>query len=394
MSAPVLLDRIRQRLIDSVGENAEPSPALVAQALRAEGVVLGDDALLSMVSTLRDDLGGAGPLEPLMRDPRVTDVLVNGPAEVWVDRGEGLTRADIHFTDAAAVRRLAQRLASSAGRRLDEAAPFVDAQLANGSRLHAVLPPISRRSAVISVRVPRRRAFTMEQLRDSGSIDGCGEAWLRALMAARLAFLICGGTGTGKTTILATLLGLADPSERILIVEDSAELKPEHPHVVCLEARPANLEGAGLVSLRDLVRQALRMRPDRVVVGEVRGSEVVDLLAALNTGHEGGCGTVHANGAGDVPARLEALGLSAGLPRAAVHSLVAAGIDAVVSLHRDSCGQRTVTGIHVMTPDLDTGLVATIPALNFSRHGVKEGPGLARLCERVQLSGVTPPAVG
>lgn len=386
MNAPLLLDRIRQRLIDSVGENTEPSPSLVTQALRDEGVVLGDDAVLSLVTTLRDDLSGAGPLESLLRDPHVTDVLVNGPEDVWVDRGHGLTPAHVRFADAGAVRRLAQRLASAAGRRLDEAAPFVDAQLPNGSRLHAVIPPIARGSTIISLRVPRRRAFTIDELRESGSIDAEGEQWLRALVQSRLAFLICGGTGSGKTTVLATLLGLVSPDERLLIVEDSTELRPDHPHVVSLESRPANLEGAGLVTLRDLVRQALRMRPDRVVVGEVRGGEVVELLAALNTGHEGGCGTVHANSASDVPARLEALGLAAGLPRAAVHSLVAAGIDAVIHLQRNASGVRKVTGIHVLQSDPDRGLVQAIPALTFTPDGAQEGPGLPALRRRIAVS--------
>jgi pilus assembly protein CpaF len=384
MSGSTLVDRVRQRLIDTVGDSGDPSPALVAQALRAEGVVLGDDAVLSLVTTLRDELGGAGPLEPLLRDPSVTDVLVNGPDEVWVDRGSGLHPVGIRFTDAAAVRRLAQRLASGAGRRLDEAAPFVDAQLPDGSRLHAVIPPIARGSAVISLRVPRRRAFTLEELVAAGTISAEGARWMRAILDSRLAFVISGGTGTGKTTILAALLGLVDPGDRILIVEDSAELRPAHPHVICLQSRPANLEGAGLITLRDLVRQALRMRPDRVVVGEVRGAEVVDLLSALNTGHEGGCGTVHANSAADVPARLEALGLTAGLPRIAVHSLVAAGLDAVIHLQRDDTGHRRVRGIHVTEGDAD-GFVHTVPALEFDSAGATIiGPGMERLTRRLQ----------
>ena len=391
MSAPVLIDRIRQRLIDTVGEQAEPSSALVVRALRAEGVVLGDDAVLSLVSNLRDELGGAGPLEPLLRDPTVTDVLVNTPEHVWVDRGHGLEHTAIRFADAAAVRRLAQRLAAGAGRRLDEAAPFVDAQLPDGTRLHAVLPPIAHHCTVISLRVPRRRAFTLPELVTAGSIDELGANWLRAVIQARLAFLICGGTGSGKTTILAALLGLVDPADRVVVVEDSAELKPDHPHVVCLQARPANLEGVGIVTLRDLVRQALRMRPDRVVVGEVRGGEVVDLLSAMNTGHEGGCGTVHANSAADVPARLEALGLSVGLPRMAVHSLMGAGLDAVIHLQRNASGQRTVAGIHVLSTGRDSGLVTTIEAVRFSGGQVIDGPGAALLRQRLQQAGATPP---
>ena len=293
MSTPALVDRVRRRLIDA--GTSEPSAARVARALREEGVVLGEDAVLDLVGSLRDELAGAGPLEPLLREPSVTDVLVNAPGEVWIDCGEGLQLSGVTFPDDASVRRLAQRLAAAAGRRLDESAPFVDAQLPDGTRLHAVIPPIARECAVVSLRIPRRRSFTLDQLVEVGSLTTVGAAWLRAIVDARLAFLISGGTGTGKTTILSTLLGCVDARERLIIVEDSAELRPDHPHRVCLQSRPANVEGAGAVTLTDLVRQALRMRPDRVIVGEVRGAEVVDLLAALNTGHEGGCGTVHAN---------------------------------------------------------------------------------------------------
>ena len=260
MSAP-LIDRVRQRLVDTVG--ADPSPARVALALREEGVVLGEDGLLDLVAALRADLAGAGPLEAHLADPAVTDVLVNGPHEVWVDRGDGLQRSPVRFRDEQAVRLLAQRLAAAAGRRLDEAAPYVDARLGDGTRVHAVIPPIAAGGTVISLRVPRRRAFTLDDLIRTGTVPGHLAACLRALIEARLAFLISGGTGTGKTTILSTLLGLVDPSHRLLLVEDSAELRPDHPHVVRLESRPANLEGAGSVSLRDLVRQALRMRPTR-----------------------------------------------------------------------------------------------------------------------------------
>ena len=221
----------------------------------------------------------------------MTDVLVNGPDEVWVDRGEGLERTAVRFADDAAVRRLAQRLAAPTGRRLDDAQPWVDARLDGGLRLHAVLAagragrhlPVAARPATPGVHPRRARG---RRAASAGRGRGCSTAWSRS----RTAFLVTGGTGTGKTTLLAALLSRVDPADRVLLVEDAGELAPDHPHVVRLEARPANLEGAGAVTLRDLVRQALRMRPDRLVVGEVRGAEVVDLLAALNTGHEGGCG--------------------------------------------------------------------------------------------------------
>ena len=378
MTAP-LVDRVRSRL---VALQADATPSRVVAALRAEGLVLGDDAVLDLVATLRHDLVGAGPLEPLVRDRSVTDVLVNGPSDVWVDRGEGLVRVDVRFGSEAEVRRLAQRLASLAGRRLDEASPFVDARLPDGSRLHCVLPPVATTGTVISLRVPRSVAFTLDELVAAGSLDDRSAAWLRGIVESRLAFLVSGGTGTGKTTILSTLLGLVPPNERIVIVEDSSELDPPHAHVVRLQARTPNLEGAGAVSLRDLVRQSLRVRPDRLVVGEVRGAEVVDLLAALNTGHEGGCATVHANSAADLPARLEALGLMAGLDRFAVHALVAAGIDAAVHLSRDRVGLRRLHSVHIFRRGLD-GLVSSVPALVRDGDRLVEAEAAAVLEDRL-----------
>ncbi|MET8132873.1 TadA family conjugal transfer-associated ATPase [Streptomyces sp. NPDC005251] len=318
-----LLDGVRQWLAES---GSEPTPARVAQALREQGRVLGDAEVLGAAERLRSELVGSGPLEPLLADPSVTDVLVSAPDRVWVDRGGGLELTAVSFPDAAAVRRLAQRLAAVAGRRLDDARPWVDARLPDGTRLHAVLPPVAVGSTCLSLRVVRPRAFTLDELVAAGTVPPGGDRVLRALLDARLSFLISGGTGSGKTTLLSALLGLVGPGERIVLAEDSAELRPDHPHVVRLEGRPANQEGVGLVSLQDLVRQALRMRPDRLVVGEVRGPEVVSLLAALNTGHEGGSGTVHANAAAQVPARLEALGTAAGLDRAALHSQLAAAL--------------------------------------------------------------------
>lgn len=369
-----LVDRVRSRL---VAQEADATPALVAAALRAEGLVLGDAAVLDLVGSLRQELVGAGPLEPLLTTPGVTDVVVNGARAVWIDRGRGLERTDARFDTEGDVRRLAQRLAAAAGRRLDDAAPYVDARLPSGARLHCVLPPIAVDGTLISIRVPNRAAFTLDDLVARGSVDEAGATVLRAVVERRLAVLVSGGTGSGKTTVLSTLLGLVAPTERIVIVEDSTELQPDHPHVARMQARPANVEGAGSVTLRDLVRQALRMRPDRLVVGEVRGAEVVDLLAAMNTGHEGGMGTIHANSAADVPPRLEALGSTAGLDRAAVHALVAAAVEVVVHLGRDR-GRRCVLGLHVLDREA-SGLVRTAPALTRVGDELVPGPGDQRL---------------
>jgi pilus assembly protein CpaF len=230
--------------------------------------------------------------------------------------------------------------------------------------------------------VPSPRGFTVDDLAERGSVDAAGAEVLRTIVAGRLAFLVSGGTGSGKTTILGAMLGEVPSRERIVLVEDSTELDPDHPHVVRLQARPANTEGAGEVHLRDLVRQAMRMRPDRLVVGEVRGSEVVELLSAMNTGHEGGAGTVHANSAADVPARLEALGLLAGLERQAVHALIAAGLDVVLHLGREN-GVRVVDGLHVLDRGT-SGLVSTIPALIREHGRLVECPGMDQLAARLR----------
>ncbi|NBM16566.1 TadA family conjugal transfer-associated ATPase [Streptomyces sp. GC420] len=378
-----MLDAVRMRLAQS---GAEPTPARVAAALRAQGRLLGDTEVLGVAEELRSELVGTGPLEPLLADPLVTDVLVTAPEAVWVDRGRGLERTKVRFPDAAAVRRLAQRLAAVAGRRLDDARPWVDARLPDGTRLHAVLPPVAVGSTCLSLRVVRARAFSLAELEAAGTVPPGGAKVLAALVDARLSYLISGGTGTGKTTLLSTLLGLVGPEERIVLAEEAAELRPAHPHVVRLETRPANQEGAGLVTLEDLVRQALRMRPDRLVVGEVRGAEVVSLLAALNTGHEGGCCTVHANAAADVPARLEALGTAAGLDRTALHSQLAAALSVVVHLVRDRRGQRRIAELRVLERDA-AGLVVTVPALTWGPGGFERGRGWERLAELCRRGG-------
>jgi pilus assembly protein CpaF len=370
-----LVDEVRQRLADQPGSL---TPHRVAEALRASGRPVGDATVLAVHEELCRDVLGAGPLEPLLRLPGVTDVVVNGTDGVYVDTGEGLRPVDVRFADEDAVRRLAQRLAALGGRRLDDASPFVDVRLADGTRCHALLAPIARPGTLISLRVPRARAFSLAELTEAGTLTPAGERLLRAVVRRRAAFVVSGGTGSGKTTLLSAMLSLADPAERVVLVEDSHELRPDHPHCVWLEARPPNLEGAGEVTLRALVRQALRMRPDRLVVGEVRGEEVVDLLAALNTGHEGGCGTLHANSSADVPARVEALALAAGLGREAVHSQFAAAVDVVLHLAVDRAGRRHLREVGVPERGAD-GLVAMATAVTFDGPLARPGPGADRL---------------
>ncbi|NLV78170.1 MAG: TadA family conjugal transfer-associated ATPase [Rhodococcus sp.] len=372
-----LLDRVRDRL---AAEPGEPTPARVAAALRAEaGGVLGDSDLLAALRHLQTELTGAGPLEVLLADPDVTDVLVTAPDRVWVDRGHGLEPTTVTFPDEAAVRRLAQRLALFAGRRLDDAQLWVDGRLPGhgqfGVRLHAVLAPVAQGGTCLSLRVLRPATQGLEALRDRGAVDPDAYRLLLRTVRARLAFLVVGGTGAGKTTLLAALLGAVDPGERIVCVEDAAELVPDHPHVVRLVARAPNVEGVGEVTVRDLVRQALRMRPDRIVVGEVRGGEVVDLLTALNTGHDGGAGTVHANAPDEVPARLEALAALGGLDRAALHSQLVAAVQVILHVHRNPGGARRLVEIGLVERDPSAG-VAVVPAWTLTDG---PGPGAARL---------------
>ena len=378
---PALLESVRTQLAHT---GQDPDPAAISAAVRAAGLVLDGPTLAQLVRGLRDEVAGLGILEPLVRDPEVTDVLVNGPNEVWVDRGRGLARAPVAFAGEAEVRQLAVRLAARAARRLDEATPYVDARLPGGQRLHAVLPPLSVRGTSISLRIPSRRRFTLADLEAAGTVDAPGAQVLGAVVASRAAFLVSGGTGSGKTSVLGAMLGEVPGDQRMVIVEDTCELDPGHPHVVSLESRAPNVEGAGEIPMRTLVRQALRMRPDRLVVGEVRGAEVGDLLAAMNTGHEGGCGTVHANSAGSVPDRLAALALAAGMSLSGVHAQVVAGVDVVLHLARQPGGRRVLTEVGVLA-DREARAVV-VPAL--VRQGGRLRPRAGHDALRERLGGV------
>ena len=335
-----LLDDVRARL--ATGRTG--ADAAVRDAVRDSGRVLGSDALHDLERAARAELTGAGPLQALLEAPDITDVLVNGPDDVWVDRGAGLERAAVSLGSATGVRTLAVRLAALGGQRLDDACPTVDARLPDGTRLHAVLEPLAETGAVISLRVLRTRAFTVDELVAGGALPGPWAGLLRSLVLRRANVLVSGGTGTGKTTLLAALLSLVPDTERVVTVEEARELRPTHPHMVHLAARRANVEGAGAVDLADLVRNALRMRPDRIVLGECRGAEVREVLMAMNTGHDGGFATLHANAVAVVPARLEALAGLAGMTREAVAAQAAGALDVVLHLRR-SHGARYLAEI-------------------------------------------------
>lgn len=390
--APTSAGAVGRGVADPVGDairaGRPPSPSAIGRVATEEAGHLGDVRVGLERAALADRLVGLGPLAVLVADPGVTDVLVNGDGSVWVDRGGGVERAA--EVDPSALRPLAVRLAGLAGRRLDDAQPWVDGVLAGGVRLHAVLPPLADAGPHLSLRIARHRPGGVAALEALGAITPLVATTLRGLVAARSSLVVTGGTGAGKTTVLAALVAECDPGERVVVVEDVRELDPDHPHVVRLQGRSANVEGRGAVTLVELVRQSLRMRPDRLVVGEVRGAEVRELLAALNTGHEGGMSTLHANGPNELPARIEALAALAGLPRRATHAQLRGALDAVVHVVRRD-GVRRVAAVGVLVPDpLEVGLVRVEVALSVVAGADVRGPGWARLVAMVpELAGAT-----
>lgn len=375
-----LLERVRESVMADAGP---VTPSRVAAAVQATGRLLGTAGSLAAVERISAELNGLGPLQELTRDVQVTDIFVNGPDSVWIDRGRGIEPAGVSFAGETQVRALASRLVAAGGRRLDDGSPCVDVRLDGGYRVHAVLPPISTAGTLLSVRIRREQVFTMDELRAGGMFGTMVQDVLERIVERRLSFLISGATGSGKTTLLSTLLGLCSPAERLVLIEDASELNPVHPHIVSLESRHGNLEGGGEVDLGELVRQALRMRPDRLVVGECRGAEVRELLTAMNTGHTGGGGTIHANNAAAVPARLTALGALAGLGQDAVRLQAASALDVVVHVERSRQG-RHVACVGVME-DGPRGL-AVIPALESRSGQLATGPGWTALSARLGLS--------
>ncbi|WP_461187765.1 TadA family conjugal transfer-associated ATPase [Arthrobacter sp. Z4-13] len=374
-----LLESVRESMMADAGV---VTPSRVAAAVQATGKLLGTAGSLAAVERISAELNGLGPLQQLTRDPAVTDIFVNAPESVWVDRGRGIERVPVTFADEAQLRALARRLVAAGGRRLDDGSPCVDVRLPGGYRVHAVLPPVSTAGTLLSVRIRRERVFTMAELQAAGLFGSLVKDILEKVLERRLSFLISGATGSGKTTLLSTLLGLCAPEERLVLIEDASELNPVHPHVVSLESRHGNLEGGGEVGLGELVRQALRMRPDRLVVGECRGAEVRELLTAMNTGHSGGGGTIHANTATAVPARLTALGALAGLSPDGVRLQASSALDAVIHVERTIRG-REVTCVGVIDDSPD-GL-RVLPALETHAGVPVPGAGWPALAGRLGL---------
>lgn len=356
----------------------------------------GAGGLARLSRHVRADVAGAGPvLQPLLETEGVTDVLV-GAGQTWIDRGHGLEVVAHAALSEPEARALAVRMAAACGRRLDDASAVVDATLPDGTRLNAVLPPLSADGTLICLRTSRRRAFTLDELVAVGTLAPGLDAVLAALVTARASCLITGATGTGKTTLLAAILGLVPANERIVCIEEASELRPDHPHVIHLQERGDNIQNVGAVPMTALVRTALRMRPDRIVLGECRGPEVRDVLTALNTGHEGGWATLHANSPVDVPARLTALGALAGLSETAVAAQAVSALDAVVHLRRtmgsgadpSARARRYVAGIGVLRRD-DTGRLLCEDALVVGADSrVTAGMAVALLARRIGIEPV------
>jgi pilus assembly protein CpaF len=319
----------------------------VTEELTLEGTPLTREERRELVRQLTDDILGYGPLEQLLRDESVTEVMVNGHDRVYVERSGKLERTAVRFVDEAHLMRIIDKIVSQIGRRVDESSPMVDARLPDGSRVNAIIPPLALSGATLTIRKFSRDPYTMNDLISFGSVSAKAAQFLAACVKGKLNMLISGGTGTGKTTLLNALSSFVPNDERIVTIEDAAELQLQQDHVITLESRPANIEGKGEIRIRELVRNSLRMRPDRIIVGEVRGPETLDMLQAMNTGHEGSLTTIHANTPRDALSRLETLVMTGGveLPHRAIREQIASAFDLLVQITRLVDGSRRVTAI-------------------------------------------------
>jgi pilus assembly protein CpaF len=364
----------------------------VTEQLALDRTPLTRDERRQLVREITDDILGYGPLEPLLRDDSVTEVMVNGSDRIYIERNGKIERASVTFVDDAHLLRIIDKIVSQVGRRVDEASPMVDARLPDGSRVNAIIPPLSLRGPTLTIRKFSRDPYTMDDLINFGTLTPKAAHFLAACVQGKLNMLISGGTGTGKTTTLNALSAYVPGDERILTIEDAAELQLQQEHVITLEARPANIEGQGEVRIRELVRNALRMRPDRIIVGEVRGPETLDMLQAMNTGHEGSLTTIHANSPRDALARLETLVLTAGvdLPLRAIREQVASAFDVLVQITRLVDGSRRISHVtEVLRMESD---VITLQDIFLSRPPDEESANaqVARLLSPLSCTGLKP----
>jgi pilus assembly protein CpaF len=387
--------RIQRQLIAEMGPEANLSTSdgrqevevLLNELVEAEGLTLPRLERTHLLEAVIAEVLAYGPIEPLLRDPTVTEIMVNGPHQVWVERRGVLSQTDVRFEDDDHVRRIIDRIIAPLGRRCDEASPMVDARLPDGSRVNAIIPPLSLIGPVITIRKFSRDLLTMENLVRLGSITPEVANFLSACVAGRLNIVVSGGTGSGKTTLLNILSAYVPRNERIITIEDSAELQLRQEHVITLEKRPASVEGRGEITIRDLVTNALRMRPDRLIVGEVRGPEALDMLQAMNTGHDGSMTTVHSNSPRDTLARLETTVLMAGfdLPHRAIREQIASAVDLIVHQERMPDGSRKVVRVtEVQGMEQQTIVMQDI----FALHQASNDSG--RLTSRLVATGIRP----
>jgi pilus assembly protein CpaF len=385
---------------DQVSEDVVQATRMV---LDEEKVLLSLEDRERLIREIQHEVFGLGPLEPLLQDPSVNDVLVNGHDDVWVERRGKLEKTVARFKDDAHLMRIIEKIVSAVGRRIDESNPMVDARLADGSRVNVIVPPLALDGPTMSIRRFAADPFTAEDLISFGSVTQQVMDLMRGVVKARLNVLISGGTGSGKTTFLNVLSNFIPNNERIVTIEDAAELQLKQEHLVRLETRPANLEGTGRVTQRDLVVNALRMRPDRIVVGEVRSAEALDMLQAMNTGHDGSLTTVHANSPRDALMRIETMVAMTGLdiPPKAVRQQIASAIDVVVQIARLSDGKRKLVSLQEIT-GMEGEVVTTQEIFKFERHGIGEGGEVLgelfptgirpSFTERLRVAGVPLPA--
>jgi pilus assembly protein CpaF len=341
-----------------------------------------------VVRQIEDEVMGLGPLEPLLADPSVSDILVNGPNSIYVERSGKLQRTAVRFNDDAHLLNIIDRIVSKVGRRIDESTPMVDARLTDGSRVNAIIPPLAIDGPILSIRRFRKDALNIDDLVRYGSLNPALVGLLRAIVMARLNVMISGGTGSGKTTLLNAMSAFIPERERIVTIEDSAELQLQQPHVVRLETRQVNVEGRGQITQRDLVRNSLRMRPDRIVVGEVRGGEALDMLQAMNTGHDGSLTTVHANSSRDALSRVETMVAMTGItfPIAALRNQIASAIDVIIHMERQEDGCRRIISVQEINGmEADTIVMSEI--FQFSRSGVDEN---GNVIGRFSATGIVP----
>ena len=370
-----LLDILDLSLIETIGDDKarieirETANRLLAE----EGAPLSLRQRQNVVKCIEDEVLGLGPLEPLLADKTVSDILVNGHDTIYVERRGKLERTNLRFSDHGHLMNTIDRIVSAVGRRIDESSPMVDARLKDGSRVNAVIPPLALDGASLSIRRFAVERLTMDKLIDYGTITPEIAQVLSAVVQGRMNVLVSGGTGAGKTTLLNILSGCIPESERIITIEDSAELQLQQPHVVRLETRPANIEGKGDVSARDLVRNALRMRPERIVVGEVRGGEALDMLQAMNTGHDGSLTTIHANSPRDAVGRIENMVSMTGIsfPIKALRAQIASAIDVVVQITRLEDGRRTIASVQEIN-GMEGEVVTMSELFTFDRRGIDE----------------------